>query len=64
MNKMIDAAESFSRKLCLDKLDDSLVERNHRNGKILFHCRVRFDFIDTQTDTGGKVRGGEVYNLH
>jgi len=63
VNKMIGAAEPFSRKLCLDKLDDSLVEWNHRNGKILFHCRVRFDFIDThRVDIEGKMRGGEVYN--
>jgi len=26
VNKMIGAAEPFSRKLCLDKLNDSLVE--------------------------------------
>lgn len=63
MNKMIGAAQPFSRKLCLDKPDDSLVEWNHRNGKILFHCRVRFDFIDTRIDIGGEMRSGEIYNI-
>lgn len=63
VNKMIGVVEPFSRKLCLDKLDDSPVERNHRNGKILFHCRVRFDFIDTYpTNIRGEMRGRKVFN--